>query len=37
MEFAVYPPMPGDVTPTSGEEVEKEQVTFDGKEVTEDV
>jgi len=30
--------MPGDVTPTSGEEVlEKETVTFDGKEVKEDV
>jgi hypothetical protein len=30
--------MPGDVTPTSGEEaLEKETVTFDGKEVKEDV
>jgi hypothetical protein len=30
--------MPGDVTPTSGEEtLEKEQVTFDGKEVKEEV
>lgn len=38
VEFAVYPPMPGDVTPTSGEEaLEKEQVTFDGKEVKEEV
>ena len=38
VEVAVYPPMPGDVTPTSGEEaLEKEQVTFDGKEVKEEV
>jgi hypothetical protein len=37
VEVAVYPPMPGDVSPVSGEEVEKEQVTFDGKEVKEDV
>jgi hypothetical protein len=30
--------MPGDVTPTSGEEAfEKETVTFSGKEVTEEV
>jgi hypothetical protein len=28
VEHAVYPPMPGDVTPSSGQDaVEKEQVT----------
>jgi hypothetical protein len=32
VEHAVYPPMPGDVTPSSGQEVlEKEEVTVVGE------
>jgi hypothetical protein len=36
VEVAVYPPMPGDVTPSS-EEVGKETVTFEGPDMKEDV
>lgn len=36
VEVAVYPPMPGD-TPSSGPEVEKETVVYDGKAIKEEV